>query len=33
MLQKSDDGSSYTLTYPVGKEAKFPLFDPEDTGM
>ncbi|KFY98338.1 hypothetical protein V500_01735 [Pseudogymnoascus sp. VKM F-4518 (FW-2643)] len=32
MLQKSEDGSSYTLTYPVSKEAKFPLFDPEDTG-
>jgi len=26
MLQKSDDGS-YALAYPIGKEAKFPLFD------
>jgi NmrA-like family len=26
MLQKGDDGS-YTLAYPVSKEAKFPLFD------
>lgn len=32
MLQKSDDGS-YSLAYPVGKEAKFPLFDPaQDMG-
>lgn len=32
MLQKADDGS-YSLAYPVGKGAKFPLVDiAEDTG-
>lgn len=32
MLRKGDD-DTFTLAYPVGKQAKFPLFDtPEDTG-
>ncbi|KIW19408.1 hypothetical protein PV08_03703 [Exophiala spinifera] len=32
MLQKQDDGS-YSLAYPVGRETRFPLFEPaEDTG-
>jgi uncharacterized protein YbjT (DUF2867 family) len=32
MLSKKDDGS-YTLAYPVGPQAKFPLFDAaDDTG-
>jgi uncharacterized protein YbjT (DUF2867 family) len=32
MLQKQEDGS-YSLAYPVGSQAKFPLFDAaEDTG-
>ncbi|OJD38690.1 family transcriptional regulator [Diplodia corticola] len=33
MLQKADDGKSYTLAFPVGKDAPFPLVDiAEDTG-
>lgn len=31
MLQKQDD-STYMLAYPVSKESKFPLFDPDDAG-
>ena len=32
MMKKGEDGS-YTLAYPVGNKALFPLFHPKDTGM
>lgn len=31
MIQRGEDGS-YTLAYPVGKDAKFPLIDISDIG-